>query len=85
MKKIFVLFVAFHFLQNLSVVAQLSAADSLKRLLQTEKRDTSRVSLFNQLSKLYILNRQCIWIHRQFSKSVAIPFGSIKKGRISKG
>ena len=38
------------------VDAQPNAADSLKNLLQTENQYASRISLLNQLSKLYILN-----------------------------
>lgn len=50
------LFVAIHLLQNLPVAGQTSAADSLKQLLQTERQDTSRVWLLNQLSRQYYYN-----------------------------
>jgi tetratricopeptide (TPR) repeat protein/uncharacterized membrane protein len=56
MKKLMVLFVAIHLLQNLPLVAQTSAADSLKQLLQTERQDTSRVWLLNQLARQYYYN-----------------------------
>jgi len=56
MKKIMVLFVAILLLQNLSVVAQISTADSLKQLLQIERQDTSRVTLLNLLARQYYIN-----------------------------
>ena len=56
MKKIIVLFIAVHLLQNLPVDAQPNAADSIKKLLQTERQDSSRVTLLNLLSRQYYYN-----------------------------
>jgi tetratricopeptide (TPR) repeat protein len=56
MKKLMTLFVAIHLLQNLPVAGQTSASDSLKQLLQTERQDTTRVNLLNQLAVQYYFN-----------------------------
>jgi tetratricopeptide (TPR) repeat protein len=44
------------FLQSSFLVAQTTALDSIKKILYTEKQDTSRVLLMTQLSKRYLFN-----------------------------
>ncbi|MFO7673576.1 MAG: tetratricopeptide repeat protein, partial [Lutibacter sp.] len=79
MKKIMVLFVAILLLQNLPVVAQTSAADSLKQLLQIERQDTSRVTLLNLLSRQYYFNYpDTALVYGQEALALARNIGFIK-------
>ncbi len=57
MKKGIFFFLAIYFLQTNTVHAQANAIDSIKQLLQNGKKDTSRVVLLNQLSRLYLYNK----------------------------
>jgi tetratricopeptide (TPR) repeat protein len=79
MKKIMVLFVAILILHNLPVVAQTSAADSLKPLLQIERQDTSRVTLLNLLSRQYYFNYpDTALVYGQEALALARNIGFIK-------
>src|SRR5690349_14468092 len=49
--------VAICLMQAVAVNAQSNTIDSLKQLLKTETKDTSRVLLLNQLSKLYLAGK----------------------------
>jgi tetratricopeptide (TPR) repeat protein len=44
-------------IQTTLILAQTTTIDSLKQVLQNEKRDSSRVLLLSQLSKLYLFNK----------------------------
>jgi len=56
MRKLLILFALLN-CSYCGIFAQANTADSLKRLLATEKQDTSRVLLMYQLSRLYVFSK----------------------------